>query len=135
MDKMISINHATINHQVGNLQNEGIIYCWKTYKFRSIKISGNRNQCLQYYITTFYHHVDDLKKTTILWLVVHWGQYAVYRTNDNAFIVNRMLDYNTALYDDIDDKWQFDRVNDLSVMCCIEYSKKSLHLYVAISKS
>ena len=54
---------------------------------------------------------------------MHLGQYAVYRTNDNAFIVNRMLDYNTALYDDIDDKWQFDRVNDLSVMCCIKYSK------------
>ena len=34
-----------------------------------------------------------------------------------------MLGYNTALYDDIDNKWQFDRVNDLSTTCYIKYSK------------
>ena len=28
----------------------------------SLKISGNRNKCLQYCINTFYHEVDDLKK-------------------------------------------------------------------------
>ena len=66
---------------------------------------------------------------------MHWGQYAVYRTNDNAFIVNRMLDYNTVLYDDIDNKWQFDRVNDLSATCFIKYSKKSLHLHAILGKS
>ena len=34
-----------------------------------------------------------------------------------------MLGYNTAFFDDIDNKWQFDRVNDLSTTCYIKYSK------------
>ena len=59
---MIAINHDTINRQTSNLENKGIFYCWETYKFRSIKISGNRNQFLQYCLNTFYHDVDDLKK-------------------------------------------------------------------------
>ena len=49
--------------------------------------------------------VDDLNKFTILLSVVNWDQYAVWRTNDNAFIFNRMLGYNTSLYDHIDNKW------------------------------
>ena len=92
-------------------------------KFRSIKISGNRNQCLQYCLNIFYHEGDDFKKATILWSVAHWGQYPVMRTNDNVFIFNWMLGYNTTFYDDIDKKWQFDSVNDLSVTCYIKYSK------------
>ena len=59
MDKMIAINHDIINRQAGNLENKGIIYCWEAYKFRSIKISGNRNQRLQYCLNAFYHDVDD----------------------------------------------------------------------------
>ena len=78
MDKMISINHETINRQVGNFENKGIIDCLETYKFRSIKISGNRNQCLQYCLNAFYYDVDDLKKAAILQPVVHWVQYPVY---------------------------------------------------------
>ena len=73
---MISINHDTINRQAGNLQNRGINYCWENYKFRPIKISGNRNQCLQYCLNDFYHDIDSLKKN-ILWSVVHWGQYEI----------------------------------------------------------
>ena len=71
MDKMISINHETITRQVGNLENKGIIYCWEIYKFRSIKIIGNRNRCLQYCLNAFYHDVDDLRRATILWSIVH----------------------------------------------------------------
>ena len=52
MDKLIAINHDIINRQAGNLEHKGIIYCWETYKFRSIKISGNRNQCLMFSIMT-----------------------------------------------------------------------------------
>ena len=33
-----------------------------------------------------------------------------------------MLDYNTALYDNINKKWQFNRVNDLSTTCYIKDS-------------
>ena len=98
MDKMISINHETINRQAGNLQNKGIIYCWETYKFRSIKIPCNINQCLQYCLNAFYHDVDDLKKATILWSVVHWGKCPVCRTNNNVYIFDRMLGYITVFF-------------------------------------
>ena len=69
MDKMIALNADIINRQDGNKENKGVIYCWETYKFRSVKISGSRNQCLQYCLNAFYHDVDDLKKATILWSV------------------------------------------------------------------
>ena len=120
---MISINHDTINRQADNLQNKGIIHCLESYKFRCIKISGNRNQCLQYCLNAFYYDVDDLKKGTILWLVVHWDLYPVCSKNDNTFTFKRMLGYNTAFFDDIDNKWQFDRVNNLSATGYIKYSK------------
>ena len=74
---MIARNHDIINRNADNLENKGIIYCWETYKFRSIKIFSNRYQCLQYCLNAFYHDVDDLKKGTILWSVAHWGQYSV----------------------------------------------------------
>ena len=121
MDKMIAFNTEIINRQDGNVENKGIILCWETYKFRAIKISGNENQCLQYCLNAFYHDVDDLKKATILWSVAHWGQYAVCRTHDNAFVFNRMLGYNTSLYDNKHNKWEFDRVNDLSATCYIKH--------------
>ena len=35
-----------------------------------------------------------------------------------------MLGYNTAFYDNIDNKWTFDRVNDLSATYFIKYSNK-----------
>ena len=37
-----------------------------------------------------------------------------------------MLDFNTVLYDDVDNKWQFDRVNDSSVTCYIKFSKNRI---------
>ena len=119
---MITLDTDIINRQVGNVENKGIIFCWETYKFHAIKISGNRNQYLQYFLNDFYHDVDDLKKATILWSVAHWGQYAVCRTNDNSFVFNRMLGYNTALYDNKHNKWEFDRVNNLSATCYIKHN-------------
>ena len=62
MDKMTSLNADIINLQVGNKENKGVIYCWETYKFRSVKISGSRNQCLQYCLNAFYNDVNELKK-------------------------------------------------------------------------
>ena len=41
--------------------------------------------------------------------------------NDNAFVFNRMLGYNTAIYDEVDKKWQFDRVNDSSATRFIKF--------------
>ena len=63
MDKMIALNTEIINRQDCNVENKGIILCWETYKFHAIKLSGNRNQCLQYCLNAFYHDVDDLKKS------------------------------------------------------------------------
>ena len=121
MDKMISLNANTINRQEGNKENKGVIHCWETHKFRSVKISGNRNQCLQYCLNAFYHDVNELKKATILWSVAHWGQYEVCRTNENDVVFNRMLGYNSAFYDNKLKKWDFDRVNDLSATCFIKH--------------
>ena len=42
--------------------------------------------------------------------------------NDNAFVFNRMLGCNTAIYDDVDKKWQFDRVNDFSATSFVKYN-------------
>lgn len=35
-----------------------------------------------------------------------------------------MLSYTAALYDNVDNKWQLNRVNDLSARCYIKCSKK-----------
>ena len=118
---MISLNADIINRQDGNKENKGVIDCWETYKFRFIKISGSRNQCLQYCLNAFYHDVNELKKATILWSVAHWGQYEVCRTNENDVVFNRMLGYNSAFYDNKLNKWDFDRVNDLSATCFIKH--------------
>ena len=41
---------------------------------------------------------------------------------DNAFVFNRMLGCNTAIYDEVNKKWQFDRVNDSSVTSFIKFN-------------
>ena len=66
MDKIIAINYDIINRQADNLENKGIVYCWEAYKLCSIKISGNRNQWLQYCLNAFYHDVDDFIKKRFL---------------------------------------------------------------------
>ena len=32
-----------------------------------------------------------------------------------------MLDYNAALFENVDEKWQWNRINDLSAACYINY--------------
>ena len=54
---------------------------------------------------------------------MYWSQYPTYHTNDNACVFNRMLGCNTELYDDVDKKWQWDRIIDLSATCYIKFSK------------
>ena len=90
---MISIDHISINRQHSGLNNQGIIDRWKPYKYCFIPISGIRNQCLQYFLNAIYHDIDEIKKSTILWSILYWGQYLICRTNDNALMFNRMLDY------------------------------------------
>ena len=104
---MIALNAEIINRQDGNVEIKVSFYAGKRINFVPVRY-------MVMVINAFYHDVDDLKKATILWSVAHWGQYEVCRTNDNAFVFNRMLCYNTALYDNKHNKWEFDRVNDLS---------------------
>ena len=102
MDKMVSLNDGSINRQPGDLNNQGIIDPLKSYEFHFIPIFGNYNQCLQYWLNAFYHDIDEIKNVTIFWSAVHWVQYPTYRTNDNVFVFNQMIGYNTALCDDVD---------------------------------
>ena len=34
--------------------------------------------------------------------VVNWEQYIINRSNDDAFVINRMLGYNIVLFDHVD---------------------------------
>ena len=42
---MISSSSVSINLQVGDLNNQGIIDCCNTHKFRIVEMSGKINQC------------------------------------------------------------------------------------------
>ena len=55
---------------------------------------------------------------------MHWSKLGIPQLNDDAFVFNRMLCYNTAIYDDIDKQWHFDRVNNFSATCYIKLSDK-----------
>ena len=96
---------------------------WKAINSVALKYLVIEINCLQYCLNAFYYDVDDLKKGTILWFVVHWDLYPVCRKNDNTFTFKRMLGYNTAFFNDIVNKWQFGRENVLSTTCYIKYSK------------
>ena len=49
-----------------------------------------------YALNTFYKDVDDPMKTNVLWNVVNWSTRSVMYCNDNTFVSNRMLGYNTV---------------------------------------
>ena len=110
MMKMISVYTPPTNLQSDILNNVGVIDRWDRRKFRIVEISGSRNQCLQFCLNAFYHDIDYIKQATILWSCAHWSKLGVCMINDNVFVFNRMLGCNTAIYDEVDKKWQFDRV-------------------------
>ena len=105
MIQMISTHNSTDNVNSGVPNKEGIIDRWHRCKFRIVRISGYQNQCLQFCLNAFYNDVDNLKKATLLWSCAYWGKEQISRLNDNAFVFNRMLGYNTAIFDEIDKKW------------------------------
>ena len=100
MDKLIALNTDIINRQDGNVENKGIIYVGKPINSVPIRYLVIENNVYNIALMLSIMTLMILKKATILWSVAHWGQYPVCRTNDNGFIFNRMLGYNTALYDD-----------------------------------
>ena len=100
--KVISVPIPTINLQSDVPNNVGIIDRWDRCKFRIVTISGHRNECLQYCLNTFYHNIYYIKKATILWSCVPWSKLGVSMLNENAFVYNKMLGYNTVIYNDVD---------------------------------
>ena len=69
----------------------------KKFVFRIVDIGGKNNQCLQFSLHAFYKDVEETYVATILWNLVNWSNTnTTMRCNDNAFVFNRMLCYNTA---------------------------------------
>ena len=69
---MISTSDVSINLQIGKLNHQGIIDYWNTHNFGVVKISGKRNQCLQYSLNDFI--VIFLKLKTPLF----FGQFCIW---------------------------------------------------------
>ena len=99
---MNSTLKSTDNVNSGVPNKEGIIDRWHRCKFRTVTISGCQKQCLQFCLNAFHNDVDNLRKATLLWSCAYWGKEQICRLNDNAFVFNRMLGYNTAIFDEID---------------------------------
>ena len=71
----------------------------KKFVFRIVNIGGKNNQCLQFALHVFYKDVEETKEVTVLWTLVNRSiTNTTMRCNDNAFVFNRMLGYNTAFF-------------------------------------
>ena len=71
----------------------------KKFVFRIVDIGGKNNQCLQFALHAFYKDVEETKVATVLWNLVNWSNTnTTMRCNDNAFVFNRMISYNTAFF-------------------------------------
>ena len=75
-------------------------------------------------MNAFYKEVDDLKHAAVLWNLVNWSNTTIMRANDNAFVFNRMIGYNTVFYDVDTKNWYWDEVNSQAAICYIKFSKK-----------
>ena len=80
-------------------ENTTVVAYQKTFVFRRVEIGGKDNQCLQFTLNAFYKDVHKLKHATVLWNLVNWSNNEIMCCNDNAFVFNRILGYNTVFYD------------------------------------
>ena len=104
-------------------KNTTVVAYSKAFIFRSIEIGGKDNQCLQFALNAFYKDVNDLEHATVLWNLVNWSNTKIMRCNDNVFVFNRMLVYNTAFYDLDTKHWYWDEVHSQSATCYIKFSE------------
>ena len=74
----------------------GIVASSVSLEYRSMEINAYS------IVLILFHDIDNIKKATILWSCVHWSKPGISMLNDNAFVFNRMLGHNTAIYDDVD---------------------------------
>ena len=92
--------------------------------FRVVPVAGDDNQCLQFALSAFYKDVDESTKANVLWNLVNWSNTTVMRCNDNGYIFNRMLCYNTAFFDTQNKRWLWDEVNSNAATCYIQFGEK-----------
>ena len=105
-------------------KNTTVVAYSKPFVFRSVEIDGKDNHCLQFALNAFYKDINDLKHATVLWNLVKWSNTKIMSCNDNAFVFNRMLGYNTSFYD-LDTKyWYWDEVISQVSTCYIKFSQK-----------
>ena len=95
----------------------------KPFVFHSVEIGGKDNKCLQFALNTFYKDVDDLKHATVLWNTINRSNTTTMRCNDNVFVFNIMLGYNTSFYDVNTKYWYWDEVHFQAGTCYIEFSE------------
>ena len=88
-------------------------------------MSGKDNQYLQFALNAFYKDVNELKHATVLWNLVNWSNNEIMRYNDNAFVFNRILGYNTAFYNINTKVWHWDEVNSQEATCYIKFSEQN----------
>ena len=104
-------------------KNNTVVAYSKAFVFRIVEIGGKDNQYLQFALNVFYKDVKDVKHATVLWNLVKWSNTTIMRTNDNAFVFNRILGYNTAFYDVDTKDWYWDEVYSQAATCYIKFSE------------
>ena len=56
--------------------------------------------------------------------LVNWSNNSTMRCNDNGFVFNRMLGYNTAFFDIQNKRWFRDEVNSNAATSYIQFGEK-----------
>ena len=107
------------------IKNITVVTHSKVFVFRSVEIGRKDNQYLQFALNEFYKDVNNLKHATTLLNLVKWSNTKIIRCNDNAFVFNRILGYNTAFYDLDTKHWYWDEVDSNSATYCIKFKEKS----------
>ena len=74
----------------------GIVASSVSLEYRSMEINAYS------IVLILFHDIDNIKKATILWSCIYLSKPGISMLNDNAFVFNRMLGHNTAIYDDVD---------------------------------
>ena len=102
-------------------KNDTVVAYSKTFVFRIVEIGGKDNQCLQFALYVFYKDVNEIKQASVLWNLINWSNIITMRTNENAFVFNRMIGYNTAFYDIFTKLWYWDEVNSQAATWYVKF--------------
>ena len=105
-------------------ENTTVVTYSRVFLFRRVEIGGRNNQCLQFSLNSFYRNIGELKQATVLWNLINWSNTTTMRTNENAFVFNRMIGHNTAFYDIRTKLWYWDEVNSQAATCYIKFSEQ-----------